>query len=92
MNDYKKIKRAVALRYQQEKDRAPVVTAKGQGRVAEKIISLAEEHDIPVEKNSLLAYELFKLELNQEIPVELYEAVAIILTAIYQCDQKAKST
>ena len=54
MNDYKKIKRAVALRYQQEKDRAPVVTAKGQGRVAEKIISLAEEHDIPVEKNSLL--------------------------------------
>lgn len=87
MQNYKKIKHAVALRYEKEKDPAPVVTAKGKGRIAEKIISLAKEHDVPVEENILLTYELYKLELYQEIPSELYEAVAIILAAIYECDK-----
>jgi len=90
MQNYKKIKHAVALRYEKEKDAAPVVTAKGKGLVAEKIISLAKKHDVPVKENALVAYELYKLELNEEIPSELYEAVAIILAAIYECDKIAQ--
>ncbi len=90
MRNYSKIKHAVALRYQQEKDRAPVVTAKGQGRVAEKIITLAKENGIPVEENTLLVHELFKLDLNQEIPSEIYEAVAILLASIQELDLKIR--
>jgi flagellar biosynthesis protein len=90
LRNYSKIKHAVALRYQQEKDRAPVVTAKGQGRVAEKIITLAKENGIPVEENTLLVHELFKLDLNQEIPSEIYEAVAILLASIQELDLKIR--
>ncbi|NMB41483.1 MAG: hypothetical protein GX996_06050 [Firmicutes bacterium] len=88
MHKRKKIKHAVALRYQQEKDNAPVIIAKGQDQVAEKIISLAKEWEIPTEKNAFLVQELYKLDLGQEIPPEIYEAVAIILVTIHEFDQK----
>lgn len=68
---------AVALHY----DHAGVqrVTAKGHGKFAEKIIEAAREHGVPIEEDPALAAALSVLEIDQEIPPELYQAVAIII-------------
>ncbi len=76
-------KKAVALRYKLSEDNAPKVVAKGRGFLADKIERLAEEYDIHIERDSELAESLYKLNLNQEIPEELYEAIAKILAYIY---------
>jgi flagellar biosynthesis protein len=70
---------AVALRYEHGKDSAPLVTAKGQGAVAEAIIEKAREHGVAVESNPVLAAALAKVELDQHIPRELYKAVAEVI-------------
>ncbi|MBN8938885.1 MAG: EscU/YscU/HrcU family type III secretion system export apparatus switch protein [Rhizobiales bacterium] len=70
---------AVALQYEQGKDHAPRVTATGRGAIAEKIIAAAREHGIAVEGNALLAEALSGVELDQEIPEDLYRAVAEVI-------------
>ena len=75
---------AVALRYLREKDQAPRVVAKGRGSLAEKIIQLARKHDVPVHQDSDLVEVLVRLELDQFIPAELYQAVAEILSYLYR--------
>ncbi len=76
---------AVALAYRPEQGGAPRVLAKGRGRVAEKIRALAREHHIPVRENKPLARSLYKsVKVGDEIPAELYEAVAIILAEIFR--------
>ncbi len=90
MKKKKPLQQAVALRYKKEKDRAPVVIASGDGRIAERIISIAEEHGIPVEHNTLLTEALRKLNPGQEIPPHLYEAVALLLTHIMEMDSRMK--
>lgn len=70
---------AVALRYEHGKDSAPRVTAKGQGAVAEAIIEKAREHGVAVESNAVLAAALAQVELDQQIPRELYRAVAEVI-------------
>ena len=77
-------KKAVALRYLQGEDSAPKVVAKGRGYLAQRIEELAKEYDIHIEKDPQLAESLYKLKLNEEIPEELYEAVAKILAFIYR--------
>ncbi len=79
-----KKKKAVALKYEREKDNAPKVVAKGQGKIAERIIQKAKEHNIPIEENPELVEVLSKLDLYEEIPPKLYKAVAEILVFIYQ--------
>src|ERR1700758_2367790 len=79
---------AVALRYEPERDRAPKVVAKGQGHVAEKIIELARQHHIPVREDKNLLQILSRLDLNQEIPAEVYKAVAEILAFIYRLSNR----
>lgn len=86
MQNRKKAKIAVALTYGQEKGQAPIVTAAGQGRTAERIIALAREHGVTVEENPSLAQALAKLNPGQEIPVELYEAVAVLLAYVLKMD------
>ncbi len=76
-------KKAVALRYKMNEDNAPKVVAKGRGFLAEKIEEIAKEYDIHIEKDPELANSLYRLNLNEEIPEELYEAVAKILAYIY---------
>jgi flagellar biosynthesis protein len=71
---------AVALHY--DKTGAPRVVAKGRGTIGEKIIELAKAHDIPIEENEVLAGALSKVELGDEIPVELYKAVAEVLVFV----------
>ena len=68
---------AVALHY--DKSGAPRVVAKGRGSIGEKIIELAKAHDIPIEENEVLAGALSNVELGDEIPAELYKAVAEVL-------------
>jgi flagellar biosynthesis protein len=68
---------AVALHY--DKSGAPRVVAKGRGSIGEKIIEVAKAHDIPIEENELLAGALSNVELGDEIPAELYKAVAEVL-------------
>ena len=71
---------AVALHY--DKKGAPRVVAKGRGSIGEKIIELAKTHNIPIEENEVLAGALSNVELDDEIPVELYKAVAEVLVFV----------
>jgi flagellar biosynthesis protein len=68
---------AVALHY--DKTGAPRVVAKGRGSIGARIIEVAKAHDIPIEENELLAGALSNVELGDEIPAELYKAVAEVL-------------
>ena len=71
---------AVALHY--DKTGAPRVVAKGRGSLGEKIIEVANAHDIPIEENEVLAGALSNVELGDEIPAELYKAVAEVLVFV----------
>jgi flagellar biosynthesis protein len=77
MNVETKSQLAVALHY--DKSGAPRVVAKGRGSIGEKIIEVAKAHDIPIEQNEVLAGALSNVELGDEIPAELYKAVAEVL-------------
>ena len=80
---------AVALRYNPERDAAPVLLAKGQDHVALRIIKVAEENNVTVIENRPLARGIFaSTELNQELPREFYGAVAEILVHIYKLNHK----
>jgi len=76
--------RAVALRYDRAKDGAPRVVAKGQGTVADNIIAVAREYGVPLHEDPNLAATLNALDLETEIPPELYRAVAEVLIFIYR--------
>jgi len=85
-------KRAVALQYDPQKATAPRVTAKGAGSVAEKIISLAKANGIPVKDDPDLVEVLSGLELNEEIPAELYVVVAELLAFVYRMNGKNRTS
>jgi flagellar biosynthesis protein len=84
----KEIEKAVALRYDMDKDEVPVVIAKGQGLIAEKITEIASESGVPIREDKELADYLMALELYAEIPPELYTVIAEILAFIYRMDRK----
>lgn len=77
-------KRAVALKYRKGVDSAPRVVAKGRGEVAERIIALAREHGIPIYMDRDLVEVVSSLDLYEEIPEELYRAVAEVLVFVYR--------
>lgn len=77
---------AVALKY--DGIGAPRVTAKGTGDIADRIVALAIEHNIPMQENALLAHTLAQLELDAEIPPALYLAVAEIIAFAYYLSGK----
>lgn len=83
-------KKAVALKYDAEKDTAPKVVAKGRGFIAQKIIELARQHGVPMKEDDALVEVLSKLDIYEEIPVELYKAVAEILVFVYQVKGRIK--
>ncbi len=87
-DEKKPTKKAVALKYEPEKDQAPRVVAKGEGLLAERIIALAKEAGIPIKEDSSLVKALFKVELERQIPPELYEAVAAVLAWAWRLDKK----
>ena len=84
----KKIKKAVALKYDQTKDNAPRVSAKGSGLLAEKIIELARKEGIPISEDPDLVGALIQLDFQEEIPPALYRAVAEILSFAYMLNRR----
>lgn len=88
MKDKDKPKQALALSYRHDKDSAPRVVAKGAGFVAEQILSVAKQHDIPIYQNRVLAGMLMAVEIDREVPPELYQTVAEVLAHIYRLDQR----
>jgi flagellar biosynthesis protein len=77
---------AVALKYDFG-DGAPTVTATGRGHVAEKILETAREHDVAIEQNPVLAEALSRIELESEIPIPLYKAVAEVIGFLLRTGQ-----
>lgn len=70
---------AVALQYEKGTREAPRVIAKGRGLVADRIVELARENGVVIETNPVLAEALSSVDLDDTIPLELYEAVAIVI-------------
>ena len=76
---------AVALKYDRDKMVAPIVVAKGQDFLAQKIKEIARQHNIPVLERKVLARALFKsTEVGSQIPYELFKAVAEVLAYVYR--------
>ncbi len=82
--------KAVALKYDDKKNKAPRVIAKGRGEIAEKIIEVAKAHNVPLYEDKNLVQLLEALELETEIPPELYRAVAEVLAFIYRLNSSAQ--
>ena len=80
MSESKKSQLAVALHY--DRTGAPRVVAKGKGTLGEKIIEVAKANNIPIEEDEVLAGALSNVELGEEIPAELYKAVAEVLVFV----------
>jgi flagellar biosynthesis protein len=80
--------KAVALKYDRKKDHAPKVIAKGRGEIAEKIIEIAAAYHLPRYEDKNLVKILEALELETEIPPELYRAVAEVLAFVYRLNKK----
>ncbi|EKD42523.1 MAG: hypothetical protein ACD_73C00121G0003 [uncultured bacterium] len=83
---------AVAIEYKKDEMGAPQITYKGQEAMAQMIVEIAREENIPIMRNIPLAWSLVQLEIGDEIPEDLYEAVAEILTVIYEMKQKDHSS
>jgi flagellar biosynthesis protein len=83
-------KTAVALRYDIDRDKAPLILASGRGPVADEILRIAEDNKIPLYEDPELSKLLAKLELDSEIPPELYTLVAEVLFFIYKLDRMAE--
>jgi flagellar biosynthesis protein len=81
-------RKAVALKYEREKDAAPRVVAKGRGEVAARIMEIARENHVPLHADRNLAEVLEALDVNLEVPPELYRAVAEVLVFIYRLNGK----
>jgi flagellar biosynthetic protein FlhB len=82
---------AVALKYDSSMMRAPTVVAKGQDLMAFKIRELAQQHDVPIVENPVLARALYHTtDLGREIPGELYEGVAEVLAFVYRINEQRR--
>jgi flagellar biosynthesis protein len=83
------VQEAVALRYSKDKEDAPRVVAKGRGFVAQQLLAVARRHAVPVYQNQAVTNLLMAVELDREIPPDLYQAVANVLAYVYRMDGRA---
>ena len=79
--------KAVSLQYKKGKNAAPKVTAKGQGWMADRIIIMAQENNIPIREDKDLLHLLSEIDVGQEVPESLYKVVAELLAWVYQLNQ-----
>ena len=84
----KNLKSAVALKYHTETNTAPKVIAKGEGLVAERIIELARENQVPIKEDPDLVQILSQVDINKEIPPSVYKVVAELLAFVYKLNNK----
>ena len=82
-----KVKSAISLQYQKEINSAPKITARGEGWVAEKIIEIAQERNIPIRKDKDLLNLLSEIDVGREVPESLYKVVAELLAWVYQLNK-----
>jgi flagellar biosynthesis protein len=82
--------KAVALKYNAEQDKAPIVIASGYGEIADKIIDIAENNGIPVFRDDSAASLLCMLDVGTAIPPELYEVVAAIYCQLLKISSQIK--
>lgn len=90
--EVKKNRRAAALRYDPEQDDVPVLTAFGEGYVADRIVETAAEHGVPVTEDKNLVSMLSKLSVGDQIPPQLYEVVAKLLVFVGELDRDYAET
>jgi flagellar biosynthesis protein len=88
MSNGKQQRRAAALSYDRVRHRAPKVVAKGRGKMADRIVAAAREHGVPLVEDRNLVQMLEVLDLDTEIPPELYQAVAEVLAFIYKMNRR----
>jgi len=82
------IQKAAALKYDHLSQNAPKIVAKGQGDVAKNIIKIAKDNNLPIKKDEDLIELLSQLDIDKEIPTEMYKAVAEIFSFIYGITNK----
>lgn len=90
MSSYNKKNRAVALKYDSNKNIAPVVIASGSGYIANKVVEIAEDNGVPIYKDDSLSIMLSQLDIGSEIPDELFSAIVDIY--IYFLNFKPETT
>jgi len=83
----KEKKMAVALTYNHDTDGAPRVAARGEGFIAEQIIKVAKQYDVPFYKDADLCEVLVQMDINTQIPEELYEVLAKVLAFVYKANR-----
>lgn len=83
-------KKAIALKYEEDGLSAPKVVAKGKGAIAQNIMQKADEFDIPIFQNKALADSLLSLDLDEQIPANLYKAVAEVFVWLMKSEKKAQ--
>ncbi|MBW2186988.1 MAG: EscU/YscU/HrcU family type III secretion system export apparatus switch protein [Deltaproteobacteria bacterium] len=88
MAEFDKHKKAIAIKYDKEQGDAPVVLASGKGQIAEQIIKAAREAGLEITQDADLAELLAKVSVGTEIPVELYQAVAEVLSFVYRVNKR----
>lgn len=81
---------AIALKYEQGSEGAPIIVAKGADLMAAQIRQIAEEARIPITRDVPLARSLYEFEVEEEIPEELYESVAVVLRWVYEMSEKSE--
>jgi len=81
-------KTAIALEYNPQKDLSPKVVASGRGEIANKILQIAQANQIPIREDPILAQALSMVNLEEEIPAELYAVVAEVLAWVYRLRKK----
>ncbi len=79
---------AVAIKYDDKKNLAPVVSAKGSGLLARRMLDIAKDYDIPIISDSGSIEELMSIKFGSEIPYTLYEVLSVILVHVYQLNKK----
>ncbi len=82
--------KAIALKYDESVDSAPVVVAAGYGDIASRIVDIAEKRGIPVFRDDSTASLLCMLEVGKNVPVELYEVVAAIYIELVKISKNIK--
>jgi flagellar biosynthesis protein len=82
---------AAALHYSHETGRPPTLVAKGEGFIAEKILATAQQHGVPIHQDPALVGALSRLDLGEQIPTELFSAVATVIAFIYRLKKQQES-
>ena len=86
------MQKAAALAYDQKKDAAPKVVASGKGAIAQAIITKAKEFDVPLFSNAALVDSLLGIEVDTQIPQELYDGVVEVFIWLSQIEQNAQAS